>query len=90
MKIAMFKRLGEHSYESVQTSDFETIKGFIRLTEYVEVEFHPLRDETVVEKHLKALDDAESEVRIRFQQALQDIEQQRQELRAITYTPAAS
>lgn len=85
MKIARFKRLGEHSFECVQTEDFETIKGYIRLTEYVDVDFPPLRDDAVVEKHLKALDDAEADVRTRFQQALNEINNQRQELRAITY-----
>ena len=89
MKLAKFKRLGEASFETVLDEIFETIPGYIRLSEYVKVEFPPLRDETVVEKHLKALNDAETEVRNRFQQALNEIERQREELRAITYTPAA-
>lgn len=90
MKIARFKRLGEHSFETIGTEDgIGGIKHYVRLSEYVDVEFPPLQDQAVIEKHIEALDAAESEVRARFQQTLNEIERQRQELRAITYRPAS-
>lgn len=87
MRIARFKRLGEHSFETFGDEALERVKGYVRLTEYVEVEFPPLRDGVLVEKHLEALDAAEAEVRTRFQSMLNEIERQRQELRAITHKP---
>jgi hypothetical protein len=87
-KLALFKNL-KHGHESVCDEIFDTFHDYVRLTEFVEVNFPPLNSEEVVEKQLKALDSAEHDVRTRFQEALNEIERQRQELRAITYTPAA-
>jgi hypothetical protein len=87
-KIAVFKEL-KYNYESVCDEQFDTFKDYVRLTEFVEVEFPPLQSEEIVQKQLDALDMAESELRNRFQEALGGIERQREELRAITYKPAA-
>jgi len=89
MKIAKFKRLGEGTTCSFETFGaegcfMESHAAYIRITEYAEVEFIPLCSEDVVQKQLNALDSAETEVRNRFQEALREIERQRQELRAIT------
>lgn len=88
MKLAKFKRLGEHSYETITEEWADGCRDYVRLSEYVEVEFPPLRDEAIVERQLEALDRTENALRTQFQQALSGIEQQRAELRAITYTPA--
>lgn len=88
MKVAMFKRLGEWSYDTVAGDELEGCGDFVRITEYVDVEFPPLESARVVEKQLEALDKAEQEVRSKFEGALCQIERQRQELRAITYVPA--
>jgi hypothetical protein len=83
---------GQHKYESIQNekegSDLERLCGYVRISEFVEVEFAPLTDGSVVEKQLAALDKAESELRTKFQFALNGLEQQRQELRAIAHKPA--
>lgn len=90
MKIAKFKRLGEDGngcFESIDSegSFMERHPGYVRLTEYTEVEFTPLHTDEIVQKQLDALDKAESELRNKFQAALSKIETQREELRAITY-----
>jgi hypothetical protein len=77
-KLALFKNL-KHGHESVCDEIFDTFHDYVRLTEFVEVNFPPLNNEEVVEKQFRE----------RFQEALNEIERQRQELRAITYTPAA-
>ncbi len=87
-KLALFKNL-TYGHESVCEEIFDTFHDYVRLTEFVEVNFPPLNSEEVLEKQLKALDSAEQDVRTRFQEALNEIERQRQELRAITYKPAA-
>lgn len=87
-KLAVFKSL-RHGHESVCGEIFDTFEDYARLTEFVEIDFPPLRNEEVVQKQLDALDRAEGELRNKFQEALSGIERQREELRAITYTPAA-
>lgn len=90
MKIARFKRLGEGSFETYGEEGcfMERHDAYIRLTEYAEVEFQPLCSEEVVQKQLDALAGAETELRNRFQDALNSIEQQRANLLAIAYFPA--
>ena len=90
MKVAKFKRLGEGAFETIidEESPLATLDCYVRLTEWVDVEFRPLRDEAIVEKQLNALEKAEAELRTKFELALGEIERQRQELRAITYVPA--
>lgn len=85
-KLAIFKQL-DRGYESVCNERFDTFEDYVRLTEFAEVEFRPLAGDEVVQKQLNALDRAEGELRNKFQAALNTIEQQRQELRAITYRP---
>jgi hypothetical protein len=87
VRLAKFKRLGEHPFECVQSDIMDGCVGYVRISEYVDVEFPPLREAAVIEKHLEQLDNAEAEIRTKFQLALNSIEQQRQELRAITYRP---
>ena len=90
MKIAKFKRLGENSFETIldDSSPLANFDSYIRLTEWLDVEFQSLNDDAIVEKQLNALDKAETELRGKFQGALNEIERQRQDLRAITYVPA--
>jgi hypothetical protein len=85
-KLAVFK--SPYGDESVCIELFDTFDDYVRMSEFVEVEFKPLSSEVVVQKQLNALDKSESELRNKFQEALNRIERQREELRAISYTPA--
>lgn len=87
MKIATFKRMGEYGYDTVSDDGLENCKEYVRTSEYVDVTFAfpPLESREIVEKQLAQLDAAEAEVRNRFQEALNAINSQRAELRAITY-----
>lgn len=85
MKIATFKRMGEYGYDTVSDDGLENCKEYVRTSEYVDVTFPPLESREIVEKQLAQLDAAEAEVRNRFQEALNAINSQRAELRAITY-----
>jgi hypothetical protein len=94
MKYAKYISMSDsgRKYESIQNenegSDLERVCGYIRTTDFVEVDFVPLTDGSVVEKQLAVLDKAESELRTKFQAALNGLDQQRQELRAIAHKPA--
>jgi hypothetical protein len=85
--LALFKNIGEAPFICVSESMFESIPGYVRLTEYVEVEFPPLQDHAVIQKHLEALDRAEEAITKRYFNTLADLKQQKEELRAITYNP---
>jgi len=89
MKIALFKNAGYELATPVPAGGWmEGDKIFIRISEYVDVEFPPISDGEIIQKRLDALDHAETELRTKFQDALGGIERQRQELRAITLQPA--
>lgn len=93
MKIAKFKRLGEHGggeYYGEEDCFMERLDNYVRITEYAEVEFKPLNSDVVVQKQLDALAGAEKELRNRFQQALSSIEQERANLLALAYFPPAA
>jgi hypothetical protein len=85
MKIAKYKRLGEYGYETVSDEGLENCADYVRVSEFVDIEFPPLESNEVIQRQLNALDRAENEVRAKFQDMLNSIEQQRAELRAITY-----
>jgi hypothetical protein len=85
MKIAKYKRVGEYGYETVSDDGLENCADYIRISEFIEVDFPPLESKEVIQRHLEALDRTETEVRSKFQEMLNSIEQQRAELRAITY-----
>jgi hypothetical protein len=88
MRIAIFKRIGtDYAYESIKKEEDAQYASddFVRITEYIDVSFPPLQDESIIEQSLGVLDKAESQLRNKFQVALNAIEQQRQELRAITF-----
>jgi hypothetical protein len=85
MKIARFKYIGDYSYDTVASDELEDSKSYVRTSEYVEVEFPPLKSDEVVQRQLEALERVEDELRGKFQTALNQINRQREELRAITY-----
>lgn len=90
MKIATFKRMGtSYPYDIIRPEADEQYLtadgGYVRTSEYVDAEFQPLKSDQVVQQQLDALDKAEGELRNKFQAALNVLEQQRAELRAITH-----
>lgn len=89
-KLAIYKRTGEVSFTMVCDASFDEMQDYVRLTEHIEVEFPALQDDAIIQKHLDALDRTEAAITAKYFQALADIKQQKEELRAITYQPAKS
>jgi hypothetical protein len=86
-KLAIYKRIGECSFTTVRDASFDEMDEYVRLTEHIEVEFPALQDDAIIQKHLAALDRTEAAVTAKYFQALANIKQQKEELRAITYQP---
>jgi hypothetical protein len=69
MKIAIFKNI-EYEFESVSGESSEGREGYVRITEYIDVEFERLEDKEIVEKQVDCLREvkkkiqAETEVKI--------------------------
>lgn len=89
MKIAGFKTFGIDTH--VSYADESTgeacirFSGWVRLTEYAEVEFVPLPTSTVVEGQLKQLDVAEQELRNQFEKKLHELANERAKLLALSH-----
>lgn len=89
MKIATYRYMGTAGYDTVSDDSLDGVRDYVRTSEYVDVTFPPLAEKEVVAKQLSALDAAEAELRNKFQEALNGLDRRREELRAITYTPAS-
>lgn len=85
MKVAKYKYIGTHSYETVSDDGLDGVDTYVRISEFVDVEFQPRAEDAVIDQHLSKLDEAEQELRTKFQDALNSIERQRAELRALTH-----
>lgn len=84
MKLALFTN-ADSDYRTVCEEWAERHADYVRVSEFVDVTFPPLREEAVIERQLEALDRTETELRSKFQDKLNSIESRRAELRAITY-----
>jgi hypothetical protein len=87
VKIAQFKT-GGHDFTMISTDAAEVsvkYSGWVRLTEYIEVEFTPLPPVVVVEGQLKQLDAAEAELRTKFQEKLNELDNERAKLLSLTH-----
>jgi len=86
VKIAIFK----HQYgTTVAESIFDDIEGYVRISEYVDIDFPMLPPSETVEAELAALDKAESKLRMQFQEKLDEIKTSRANLRALTFVEPA-
>lgn len=88
MKIATFNTgLGESQFISAEAGGEACVKysGWVRLSEYIEVEFPPLPAAVVVEGQLKQIDTAEQELREKFQQKLNELAEARAKLLSLTH-----
>jgi hypothetical protein len=71
------------------TCDMTSI-GYIRLSEFVEVQFARRVGEDVIAEQLASLDRAEQQVRERFQEALNEINARRADIQQLPFIPAAN
>lgn len=82
MKVALFKHV-EYGCESPDGIRCENIKGYVRTSEYVEVEFPPLANFEVIEAQVAALEEAAAEINAKAFDAVANIKARIMELRSI-------
>lgn len=83
MRMAIYKdQYGQRPMEDL----FDRIDGYVRISEYVDVEFPMLPPSVTVALELDQLDKAEVKLREKFQEKLDEIETSRANLRALTHT----
>jgi hypothetical protein len=90
MKIATYRRIGIEQcqqYEVIfEMKDWmENSDNYVRITDYLEVEFKPLPASVLVGKQLAAIDQEEARIRNEFQSKLDELNNMRGELRALTH-----
>lgn len=88
MKVAKYRSIGRYPYETVWHWD-ESVgepnhEGYVRLSEWVEVEFPPLRDKQVVEDEIVKLNAKAAEIRANLGLQIAAIEARKAELLCIT------
>lgn len=84
MKIAIYKDV-QYNFESICKDSMEGAKGYVRISEFVDVEFPPLSDAETIQKQLHALDSVRAEVSRKFADALKEIDDAKAKLQALTY-----
>lgn len=88
MKIAQFKMCASGGVTIASEESGEgcvTYAGWVRVSEYAEVEFNPLPPAVVVEGQLKQIDAAEQELREKFQKKLNELAEARAKLLSLTH-----
>ena len=81
MKLAVYKH--EYSDGSPCGEWAETCNGYVRLTEFVEVDFPPLADATVIARQVEMIDRQISKVRVAAADEVARLEQRKAELLAL-------
>jgi molybdate-binding protein len=84
VKLARFTSVG---YDTVCYFTFDPGQGYTQNSEWVEVNFPPVRSDEVVQKQLAALELLRADVTRKFSEALKSIDDRKAELQAITYQP---
>lgn len=88
MKVALYRHVEWGGNEHVSGEDLEGSDVFVRVSEFVDVEFPPLRDDAVIEKCLSALAEQEKKVRAECETKLRTISVRRAELLQLPFIPA--
>lgn len=88
MKIAQFKSPSGSAWILTEKETTHAYSEYVRMSEWVEVEFAPLPPEETVPAELGIIAKAEVELRNRFQVALDDLLVRRANLLALTHQPA--
>ena len=81
MRLALFIDIGVAQPPRALSESFETVEGYCRISEYVEVEFPPL-DSECISRQLGAIDKYANEVRQEFERLARTIQAQRETLTA--------
>ena len=86
MKIALYKLMfggGSINHVAEYYDGKKDASDCIRVSEIIDVEFPPLQDSVVIAAQLAACDEKEREIRVKYQQALNMLNDERQRIQAL-------
>lgn len=86
MKVAQFQSL-DCGYKTVAGKELDGSDHYVRISEYVDVEFPQLSGDEHIQGAVATLDRRKAKVTEEFGRKLADIERQKSELLAITHQP---
>lgn len=98
MKIALFQDiqlnditpvLHQPNYGTDEERENYTVTGYVRISEWIDIEFPPLSTDEVIQSQLKVIDEAEQEARRRFNEQLERFNGMRANLLALPAPIAA-
>lgn len=84
MKVARYKSV-EHGYENVNDGSLEGCASYVRISEFVDVEFPPLDNDEQIQKEVAALDHVRQKTVEEFSRKLAEIDQRKRNLLALTH-----
>ncbi len=82
MKLAIFKSI-EHGYQTIDDEDFESINGYIRISEFVDVEFPLLPTGDLIAKEVSLLRDEKKKIQAETEIKLNNVDRKIGELLAL-------
>jgi hypothetical protein len=91
MKIALFKDVqfdstpifAQPSYGTDEEKDAYTLRGYVRISEWIDADFPQLSTDEVIQSQLKVIDEAEQQARKRFNEQLERFNGMRANLMAL-------
>jgi len=81
-RLALYKST-EHGFECTANESFEEVSGYVRLSEYVDIDFPDLPSSDIVAKQVAALNEEIQRVQADTERKLNGLRQQRDELLAL-------
>lgn len=82
MKVAIFKHL-EHDFTLVSDGLLDGCKSYVRLSEYVDIDFPMITNEAVVTRQVEALEEAKKNIQAQTERKLTEIDRKIGELLAL-------
>ena len=89
MKVALFKSVGS-DYESVNGEGLESVGGYVRTSEYIEVNFVPLEHSSVAAKEVAELETKKDQVQAEAGIRVAEIDRRIGELLALPQSDSES
>lgn len=89
MKLAQFKST-DSSHTAYWDESMEDASGYVRVSQYVDVEFPPLKSSDVISAQLAALSIARTEAADRFSRTLKEIDNRSAELQSNCHEQVAA
>ncbi len=94
-KLAEFKHIGDRGdyrtiWKQTMMHTDGTMPGYVRVSEWVEVDFPPRRDEAAIPEEVRQLDAKLEELKADFAKKVTAIEEAKANLLSLVYSPAGA